>query len=79
MLTITDLNVRADEHDRRAHDADRHGWMRADARGEQASSHRVGLGALVTLVRRRPAKQTAGGILTGGSMPAQRISPRGAA
>lgn len=78
MLAITELNVRADEHVRLAHDADRYGWIRADARGGWIPAARVVLGALVALVRRHPAARAAGGIPTVGSVPVPGTSPRGA-
>ena len=77
MLTITELNVRADEHVRRTHDADRHGWMRTEALGERTPRSRVVLGSLVALVRRHPAARAAGGIPTVGSVPVPGTSSRG--
>ena len=78
MLTITELNVRADEHDRLTHEVDRYGWIRADARAERTREPRVVLGALLALVRRRPVAKAPGGILIGGNVSAPGTSPRAA-
>ena len=59
MLTITELNVRADQHVRNANDANQYGWMREDARLTRVSKLRAGLSALVGTVR-RPAAPVAG-------------------